>query len=62
MNFKKNGIKIDLKINMDLKYFFKTILPKIKIKKLRKMDQSFSKLERKISNRRRNLLQAIQKC
>ena len=30
---KKNGIKIDLKINMDLKHFFKKILPKIKIKK-----------------------------
>ena len=30
---KQNGLKIDLKINLDLKVFFKTVLPKIKIKK-----------------------------
>ena len=31
---KNNGLKYDLKINLDLKDFFKVILPKLKIKKI----------------------------
>ena len=38
---KNNGLKYDLKINLDLKDFFKVILPKLKIKNYSKWINNF---------------------